>query len=42
MKEASLVLTVTGTKGKQVKEHQEETQHESHASVIGAGETLLP
>ena len=42
MKEASLVLTETGTEGKRVNEYQEEeTHHEGRASVTGAEETLL-
>ena len=42
MKEASLVLTVTGTEGKRVNKYQEEETHqEGRASVTGAEETLL-
>ena len=41
MKEASLVLTVTGTEGKRVNKCQEETRREGRASVPGAEETLL-
>lgn len=42
MKEASLVLTVTGTEGKRVNKCQEEeTRREGRVSVPGAEETLL-